>query len=95
MERNKNYRPRKHGHPYKLLKYLYDNGTSEGKDAQEGMGLNAYVDGKGRIYYDRASAMFDATIRQLQQRGLVRVLDNDFYELTENGIEFFEHYKVR
>ena len=90
-----NYCPYKNGFPYKLLKYLYDNGVSDGVNVQEAIGLNAWADAKGRIYYDRASQTFDSTVKQLQVKGLVKFLPNDQYELTKNGKEFIKNYNVR
>lgn len=90
-----NYKPRKGGAPYKLLKYLQKYGKSSGVDAQEGIGLNKWANKKGAIFFDRASINFDAAVRQLQQRKLIRMLPNDEYELTKSGTEFIENYYER
>lgn len=90
------YRPQKSGFPYKLLKYLYDEKKScSGHIAQKEIGLNAWVDKKGEMYYQRASVKFDSCVVQLKKHGLIRVLDNDFYELTRKGKQFMETYKLR
>jgi len=87
-----NYRPQKHGFPYKLLKFLYDNGTSSGIVAQKEIGLNAWADAKGSIYWARASQSFDKTVSDLKQKGLVKILPDDFYALTKAGKEFMDSY---
>jgi hypothetical protein len=89
------YHPRKSGFPYKLLKYLYKYGLSAGVDAQEGIGLNAWAKAKGDIYANRASSYFNNTISQLESRGLAKVIPGDYYELTPEGEEFIENYKIR
>lgn len=89
------YKPFKNGFPYKLLKYLYDNGKSAGIDVQKEIGLNAYFDKKGTIYYDRASQTFDGMVRMLQQKGLLKFLQNDFYVLTKEGKEFMDVYVTK
>jgi hypothetical protein len=89
------YKPKKNGFPYKLLKYLYENGATQGVVAQEEIGLNAWVDTKGRIYYDRASMYFNMTVKQLSQRGLVKILPEDTYDITKQGRSFYENYHVR
>lgn len=91
METTK-YRPYKNGFPYKLLKYLYDNGESAGVDAQKDIGLNAWTDAKGAIYYSRASHTFDQTAHLLQVKGLLKFLPDDRYKLTKAGKEFIESY---
>ena len=95
MERQSNYKPRKSGFPYKLLQYLYEKGTSEGVIAQEEIGLNKWADRKGSIYYNRASTNFDAIVSGLHKRGLIKLLENDYYELTKVGKEFIRTYKKR
>lgn len=89
------YHPHKSGFPYKLLKYLYENGESAGIDAQKEIGLNSHFDAKGVIYYQRASQTFDSISHLLQVKGLVKFLPNDYYELTKVGKEFIENYKKR
>lgn len=90
-----NYRPQKQGFPYKLLKYLYDNGQTSGTVLQKEIGLNAHFDAKGSIYFFRASQTFDQTAKNLQNRGLLEMLPNDFYKLTKSGKTFIENYNVR
>jgi hypothetical protein len=92
---NENYRPFKNGFPYKLLKYLYDNGVSSGATVQKEIGLNAWADSRGAMYYYRASSNFDAIVRQLYARGLVQCLPEDKYELTKSGKTFVKNYNVR
>lgn len=89
------YRPQKSGFPYKLLKYLEENGTCAGIDAQKAIGLNAWADSKGTIFYDRASSNFDSIVRQLKQKRLIKVLANDHYKLSKDGKEFVKNYRVR
>lgn len=89
------YRPQKNGFPFKLLKYLCDNGKSAGSDAQRDIGLNKWADRKGSIYFDRASTNFDITAKGLQEKGLITCLPDDFYEITESGKEFVKSYNVR
>lgn len=90
------YRPQKSGFPYKLLKYLYDqNVKCSGTVAQKEIGLNAWADKKGEMYYHRASVKFDSAVFQLKKHGLIKVLENDFYELTKRGRNFMETYKTR
>jgi len=91
----KSYRPFKSGFPYKMLKYLYENGRSAGKDIQESIGLNSWADSKGEIYFERASQNFDKAMRALHQKGLVKLLPNDEYKLTKDGDEFFEYYSSK
>lgn len=87
-----NYNPHKSGFPYKLLKYLYENGESEGITLLKEIGLASHFDGMGAIYYSRASQTFDSTAKTLQVRGLVKFLPNDFYKLTKVGREFMQDY---
>lgn len=94
-EKEITYRPYKNGFPYKLLKYLYDNGKSAGADAQRDIGLNKWADRKGSIYFDRASTNFDMTARNLQDKGLIACLPDDYYEITKSGKLFIESYNVR
>lgn len=90
------YRPQKSGFPYKLLKYLYDeNKVCSGVTAQKEIGLNAWADKKGEMYYHRASVKFDSAVAQLKKHGLVRILENDCYELTKKGRLFMRNYKTR
>lgn len=90
-----NYKPFKSGFPYKLLKYMYENGTSAGIDIQIEIGLNDHFDRKGKMYHNRASQTFDSIVHLLQVKGLVKFLPNDYYELTKVGKEFMENYKKR
>lgn len=87
-----NYKPRKSGFSYKLLKYLLENGESAGIDAQKEIGINAWADAKGPVYYSRASQTFDSTAHLLQVKGLVKFLPDDYYKLTKIGKEFIENY---
>jgi hypothetical protein len=89
------YRPQKGGFPFKLLKYLYDNGTSAGVDIQQEIGINEWADSKGVIFYSRASSTFDMTVRNLEHRGLLVILENDTYELTKQGNSFVKSYSSR
>lgn len=95
MKKQMNYKPHKNGFPYKLLKYLREHGTSAGINVQREIGLNKWADRKGIAYYNRASINFDGIATQLHQKGLIRILDNDYYELSKMGKEFMETYKVR
>ncbi len=89
------YHPYKHGFPYKLLKYLYQNGVSAGIDIQEDIGLNKWAKAKGDIYANRATSNFDGIVYQLEQRGLIKIIQGDYYELTPDGKEFIENYRIR
>ena len=60
-----NYHPYKSGFPNRLLKYLFDNGASNGAEIQEKIGLNAWYCQKGTIYINRAFSVFDEIISQL------------------------------
>ena len=91
----KDYKPHKNGFPYKLLKYLFDNGKSPGADIQESIGLNAWADNKGKIYYSRASIRFDVIATRLSDIGLINKLKDDYYELTKKGKEFMLKYNPR
>jgi predicted transcriptional regulator len=74
---------------------LYDNGKSSGIDVQEAIGMNEFFDKKGVVYFNRASANFDAIVRQLHVKELVKLLPDDCYELTKSGKNFIENYIVR
>lgn len=89
------YKPRKFGFPYKLLKYLYENGKTEGIVLQEAIGMNKQADSRGVLFYTRASINFDQNARELQRRGLINILEDDWYELTPEGKQFIKTYKVR
>lgn len=87
-----NYHPYKSGFPYKLLKYLFDNGISNGTEIQEKIGLNEWYCQKGTIYTNRAFSVFDNIISQLHSKELINILPDDYYELTEKGKVFMNIY---
>lgn len=89
------YRPQKNGFPYKVLKYLYDNGRCSGVNIQENTGLNEWANSKGIIFYSRASIVLDDIFRQLDRRGLLIRYEDDEYELSAEGKAFMKTYKVR
>lgn len=91
-----NYKPRRSGFPYKILRYLYDeNEISYGAAIQEEIGLNAWADKKGKIYHSRASIYLDQMLADLRDKNLIVFLEEDHYELTEEGKEFMKIYKLR
>lgn len=90
-----NYRPHKNKFPCRLLRYLHEHGKSSGLDAQEGIGLNKWFDSRSIILFDRASQNFNIIAKQLENKGLIKILPNDFFELTEVGKQFIENYNPR
>jgi len=79
------YRPFKNSFAAKMLRYLDENGQSSGVTIQEQIGLNAWADARGKMFFSRASILFDKHATKMRNEGLLEKLADDNYLLTAKG----------